>query len=76
MATRPRWRARSELLDRKAMTPPAIISGETQPSGKDNTCAVSVVPTLAPSITARPIEREISPRPAKEASSRAVAVLD
>ena len=58
------------------MTPPAIIRGETQPSGKDRICAVSVVPTLAPSITARPIESEISPRPANEASSRAVAVLD
>ena len=58
------------------MTPAAIMSGDTQLRSNDRTCAVSVVPTLAPSMTASAIDSEISPRPAKEASSSAVAVLD
>ena len=58
------------------MTPTAIMSGEIQPRLNDRTCAVSVVPTLAPSMTASAIDKGIRPRPAKEASSRAVAVLD
>jgi len=58
------------------MTPAAIISGDSQPRSNDRTCEVSVVPTLAPSITDKAMERAIRPRPAKEATSRAVAVLD
>ena len=58
------------------MTPAAIISGDSQLRSNDRTCEVSVVPTLAPSMTASAIDSEISPRPAKEASSSAVAVLD
>ena len=76
MATRPRWRILSELLDRKAITPVAIMSGETQVRSNDRTCAVSVVPTLAPSMTASAIESGMRPRPANDASSSAVAVLD
>jgi hypothetical protein len=58
------------------MTPAAIISGETHVRSNDRTWAVRVVPTLAPSMTASAIDSVISPRPAKEASRSAVAVLD
>ena len=58
------------------MTPTAIISGDSQRRSNDSTCEVSVVPTLAPSITERAMDRAIRPRPANEATSRAVAVLD
>ena len=58
------------------MTPAAIISGESQPRSNDRTCAVRVVPTLAPSMTASAIGSGIRPRPAKEETSSEVAVLD
>ena len=68
IATRPRFLVLSDWAERKAMTPMAIISGDSQPRSNDRTCDVNVVPTLAPSITAIAIGRVISPRPAKEAS--------
>ena len=58
------------------MTPTAIIRGDTQPRSNDSTCAASVVPTSAPSMTAKAMESGISPRPAKDERSSAVAVLD
>ena len=76
IATRPRWRALSDGAERKAMTPMAIISGESQLRSNDRTCEVRVVPTLAPSITAIAIGSVMSPRPANDASKSAVAVLD
>ena len=76
MATRPRWRERTWSLDRKVMTPAPIRVGETQPRSKESTCAATVVPTSAPSMTASAIDRGMSPLPAKEESSKAVAVLD
>ena len=42
MATRPRWRGLSDSLDRKAMTPAPISSGETQPRSNDRTWAAMV----------------------------------
>src|SRR6185369_6472358 len=75
-ATRPRWRGWSCSLDRKPITPAAIISGDSQPRLKERTWDVRVVPTLAPSMTASAIDSGINPRPANEASSNAVAVLD
>ena len=76
IATRPRWRALSDWPDRKEITPIATINGDSQERSNERTCEVSVVPILAPSMTAMAIDRVINPRPAKEATSSAVAVLD
>ena len=76
MATRPRWRALSCSLDRKAMTPAPISSGDTQPRSNDRTWAAMVVPISAPSMMAKAIDSGIRPRPAKEETSSEVAVLD
>src|SRR4051812_18902087 len=76
MATRPRWRGLSSSVDRNAMTPAPINSGETQPRSNERIWAAIVVPTSAPSMTARAIDSGISPRAAKEETNSEVAVLD
>ena len=75
-----RWRCGRRLLPGappttlKATTPAITPSAHSHLMSKANTCAISVVPTSAPSITASATGSAISPWPANEESNSAVAV--
>ncbi len=57
------------------MTPASMNSGATADTLKLNTCTISVVPTLAPSVTARAGTIVIKPAAMKLVDISAVAVL-
>ena len=57
------------------MTPTRISRGAACATSKENTCTINVVPTFAPSITARPGARSTRLPAAKPVSIRPVAVL-
>ena len=75
IATRPRSRVRLAKLRRNRMTPTSTNSGATRAMLKDNSCTISVVPTLAPSMTASAGTRSTNPPAAKLAAMSPVAVL-
>jgi hypothetical protein len=52
MATRPIWPILELRRDRKKTTPKKMRSGDRNERFSENTCAMSAVPTSAPSITA------------------------
>ncbi|CAM5216819.1 hypothetical protein BTHI11S_03512 [Bosea thiooxidans] len=73
--TRPILRGRSiASLDRYIATPMAMQSPQSQPRSIEITKAASAVPRLAPSSTASAIAEPIRAWPAKEETSRVVAV--
>ncbi len=76
MATRPRSWKRVPLPRRKAKTPTAISTGKTTVTSKESTCTMSVVPILAPSMTASAGTRSTAPAPTREVVISAVAVED
>ena len=57
------------------MTPSRISAGATSATSNDSAWTISVVPTLAPSITASAGTRATAPPAAKPATIRPVAVL-
>ena len=57
-------------------TPTKMNSGDSQDRSNENTTAIRLVPTSAPSITASASGRATRPWPTKEETIRAVAVLD
>ena len=59
----------------KAMTPIRKRTGAAAETSKDSIWTMSVVPTLAPSMTARAGARATKPRAANEVIISAVAVL-
>ncbi len=61
--------------DTNSATPNAINTGESQATLNESAWTISVEPTSAPSISARPIAVVISPFPAKDDAISAVAVL-
>ncbi len=75
MATRPRSRLRARRLRRKAATPRTNRIGAAALTSKERTCAIRVVPTLAPSMTASAGTRSTSPPAANDVTISAVAVL-
>jgi hypothetical protein len=56
-------------------TPIRMNRNETRDTSNDSTWTISVVPTLAPSMTASAGTRSTSPPPAKAVTIRPVAVL-
>jgi hypothetical protein len=75
IATRPRSRARVCPAILKAPTPTMNRTGATAEMLNDRTWTISVVPTLAPSISASAGTSATSPSAAKDAAIRPVAVL-
>ena len=75
IATRPRSFCLVDCPALNASSPPTISSGETQLRSNDRTWTTRVVPTSAPSMTARAGATLTSWRPAKEVIISAVAVL-
>ncbi len=76
MKTRPTPFARSVPRERKTTTPKAAKTGQSEAILNASSCAAIVVPTSAPNITASAADSPISPRPAKEPTIIATAVLD
>ena len=74
ISTRPKSRGPAEAR-RNINTPIKISAGATSATSSDNTCTMSVVPTLAPSMTARAGTRSTRPLAAKPVTIRPVAVL-
>ena len=74
MATRPRSRVRRPPA-RNMATPARMGSGASCVTLNDITCTISVVPTLAPSMTASAVASGMTPAAAKEATISPVAVL-
>ncbi len=64
------WRAM------KSTTPIKMNSGDNHDRSRENTTAIRLVPTSAPSITASAEGSTMSPWPTKDATINAVAVLD
>ena len=67
-------RALSACEDMKVNTPTATRIVHSHLMSKEKICAATDEPTSAPSMTASASGSAIKPRPAKEASSKAVAV--
>ena len=61
---------------RNSTTPTKMNSGESQDRSNENTTAIRLVPTSAPSITASASGSVTRPWPTKDETIRAVAVLD
>ena len=57
-------------------TPTKMNSGDSQDRSNENTTAIRLVPTSAPSITASAVGSATRPWPTKEETISAVAVLD
>ena len=60
----------------KSTTPTKIKSGDNHDRSNENTTAIKLVPTSAPSITASARGSATSPWPTKDDTINAVAVLD
>src|SRR5438270_7979882 len=73
--TRPRSRVRITPLRRNMKTPIRLNRNETRDTSSDSTWTISVVPTLAPSITANAGTRSTSPPAANAVTISPVAVL-
>ena len=75
IATRPRRPAVVFSFEMKATTPPKISSGDSHDRSNENTTAIRLVPTSAPSITASAADSVTSDRPRNDVTIRQVAVL-
>ena len=75
IATRPRSRVRVRAPRRNATTPRISSTGAAGEMSKDSTCATSVVPRLAPSMTASAGTSASIPLAANDVTSSPVAVL-
>src|SRR5580765_2469915 len=76
IATRPMRPAVLFSFEMNSTTPLKISSGESHDRSNENTTVIRLVPTSAPSITARPAAMPTSPLPTKDEMITAVAVLD
>ena len=74
MLTRPRCSAFVRCFDRNTMTPTKINSGDSQVKSRDRNTAASAVPMSAPSMMASAGAVAMSPLPANDVVSSAVAV--
>ena len=73
---RPKRPTLESWREMNSTTPTKMNSGDSQDRSKENTTAIRLVPTSAPSITASASGSAIRPWPTKEETMRAVAVLD
>ncbi len=75
ISTRPTWPGLLPFQVRWQITPTKISSGDSQDRSSENTCTISAVPTLAPSMMASAGATAIRPWPTNELTMTAVALL-